>query len=260
MRTSIATVLALIAVSSPLPVLAQAFPGRITTETNRVTDAPEPLVRLSKDRDCNQYPGSTRRSSGSGSVQLRYTVDASGTVTNVSVTGGSGDELLERGATQCVQSWKFLPLARTGATAPFTAEAMVTYSYVNNGPRRTSTSNWQTPQMKEAANDAGSELTKLAEACLRDAPGIAALAQSANGPTGLHLTFRDGVMRDVLLIQSSGNDVLDKAALACYKGVPPSDERAGMMEKITDMRIPVRWRLLFPASQPAETVAATPVP
>jgi len=252
MRTSIAAALALFAILSPRPVLAQAFPGRTTLETNRVIAAPEPLVRLSKDRFCNEYPGSTRRNSGSGSVKLNYTVDAGGAVTNVTVTGGSGDELLDRGATLCVQSWKFLPLARTGATAPFTAQAMVTYSYVSNGPRRTSTSNWQTPQMKEAANDAGSEIDRLATACLRDTAGIPALAQGAGGPTGLHITFRDGVMREVLLMQSSGNDTLDKAALACYKGIAPDDERASMMEKITDMRIPVRWRLLFPASQPAD--------
>ncbi|GEM_PF-5226325 len=125
---------------------------------------------------------------------------------------------------------------------------MVTYSYTNNGPRRTSNTNWQTPQMKEAADDATSEMAKLAFACLRDTPGIPALAQTAKGPTGVHITFRDGVVRDVVIGQSSGNDTLDKAALACFKGIPPSDDRAAMMEKISDTHNAVRWRLLFPAA------------
>jgi len=100
----------------PLPLVAQ--PLLMSRETNRVIDAPEPLVRLSHDRDCGNYTGSTHKSSGSGSVRLSYTVDAGGSVTDVKVTGGSGDELLDRGATQCVQSWKFLPLSKTGTTAP----------------------------------------------------------------------------------------------------------------------------------------------
>ncbi len=243
MRT--ATALALFAILLPLPALAQAMSG---TETSRVIAAPEPLVRLSKDRDCNIYPGSTHRQSGSGSVQLRYTVDAGGAVTGVTVTGGSGDELLDRGATQCVRSWKFLPLARTGATAPFTAQAMVTYSYVNNGRGTVSHTNWQTPQMKEAADDATSQMMTLAVACLRDTAGIPALAQTARGPTVIRVTFNDGRVRDVLIGQSSGSDVLDKAALGCFKAIPRSDERAAMMEKISDTRSQVRWRVLFPAA------------
>ncbi len=116
MRTSTFGALVLVVMLLPLPLVAQ--PLLMSRETNRVIDAPEPLVRLSHDRDCGNYPGSTHKSSGSGSVRLSYTVDAGGSVTDVKVTGGSGDELLDRGATQCVQSWKFLPLSKTGTTAP----------------------------------------------------------------------------------------------------------------------------------------------
>ena len=80
--------LSLLAVSFAAPALADLKP------TKRV----EP-----------QYPVEAARAGTEGFVEIEYTVDASGKVTNVSVVNAKPARTFERAAVAAVKQWEFTP-------------------------------------------------------------------------------------------------------------------------------------------------------
>lgn len=71
------------------------------------------------------------------------------------------------------------------------------------------------------------------------------LAHESRLMTGLQLQLRHGEVTGVSLRAPSGNAVLDGAATECYRSLPHNDERAAMMDQLTDANIDMRWGILF---------------
>ncbi len=61
-----------------------------------------------------RYPPEALAAGIEGVVTLRVTVNSSGTVDNVAVEKGSGDQTLDGAAVVAVQRWKFVPARRAG--------------------------------------------------------------------------------------------------------------------------------------------------
>jgi TonB family protein len=68
----------------------------------RYRDTPQP-----------QYPDSARREGKEGRVLLRVLVDADGRTKSVEINTSSGDDTLDRAATEALKKWRFVP-ARAG--------------------------------------------------------------------------------------------------------------------------------------------------
>lgn len=226
------------------PAIVFAQPQSRTTRT--VVDSPAPLVRLSKGQVCDVYPGGPFRNNANGTATFGYMVEADGTVSKVGMIASSGNPQLDGHAGECIRSWKFQPLALTGAPAPYVARAMVSVSFANGGGKRAATTQWLTPGAKDASDIAINALAELAYQCLHGNPAVAPLAHEAASATALKLRLRHGEVESVSVAVSSGDGTLDKAAVACYQGVAHDDHRAQMMDKLTDADISLNWRTLFP--------------
>lgn len=233
-----------------LPLSAAAQPNE------QANSAPTlPLIRLNDGgSDCSHYPGSLFKPNVSGTVQLRYTVGSDGSVTGVTVTSSSGDVQLDRGATDCAKSWKFVPPRELGLGDNVSAVAIATYAANDHanfnapGRRRDGTVNWRVPMVRSAASVALADIHGQAVKCLRERQDLASAASTAL-PTQLQVILSRGEISRVLVTASSGNDALDKAAIACYSAVPKDDARKRYLSYTSDADIMLPWRTLY--AQPA---------
>lgn len=234
--------------AKPLDILDRQ-PGRTQSRIVQTAVAsPEPLIRISASQTCSRYPFPMMgRTPGGGQVALSYLVGADGNVITVNPLAAGGNPMLVDFAMACVRSWKFRPLSETGTSAPFAAQAAVIVTFHRSGSKLTADMQWQMPRMREASDIASYELAALAYNCLRANPLVAPLARATAQPTTLIITLRHGDITDVSLKSSSGNDLLDRADLACYRGLTHDDERAQALEKLSDLGISTSWQTLFAA-------------
>lgn len=209
-----------------------------------------PLIRLYEGDDCAHYPGSIFKPNVSGSVTLSYTVGSDGTVTNVTITSGSGDIQLDRGATDCAKSWKFVPPQETGLPSTVSSVAIATFAASENhdgtpitpGTRNTSMT-WRTPNVRSAATVAMTDIRNQAIRCMLGRPEMAQAA-GALFPTILQVIFSRGAITRTMVKASSGSDALDKAAIACYGAIPKNEAREKYLRYTQDAMIEVPWRTL----------------
>lgn len=217
-------------------------------ETKTVSATTEPLVRISAGRFCDSYPIQEMTTPGGARLALDYVIDADGTVSNVQLAQPVGTALNQY-VTRCVRSWKFQPLGKTGVAAPFTAHATLGLSIAFSSRQKTVQTRWELPGTSEASDIAMNALADAALVCLRGKDGVASLARNSSLMTGLQLQLRGGDITDVSLRAPSGNAVLDKAAVDCYRGLPHDNERAAMMDRLTDANVDMRWSVLFADAQ-----------
>ena len=177
---------------------------------------------------------------------MDYIVDAEGSVFNVNLITSSGNPFLDNFAGRCVRTWRFEPLSLTSAPAPFAARATVTVTFRNAGGKRLADMQWDMPRTKEASDVAIDAAAIVAFQCLQSNPTVPALAKATAGTTALRLTIRHGDISDAEVSTSSGSRDLDRAAAACYQSIPHDDQRAQMMDRLSDANVSLRWQVLFP--------------
>ena len=73
------------------------------------------------------YPPSAAEEGIEGTVRLKVLVTESGEVSRVSVVQSSGDERLDRAATDWVRRWKYLPAVQDGTPRAVETYAKVTF-------------------------------------------------------------------------------------------------------------------------------------
>jgi hypothetical protein len=118
-----------------------------------------------------------------------------------------------------------------------------------HGTSRTSSINWRTPMVRSAASAAMADIYGRAVQCLRADPELAAAAATAL-PTQLRVFVSSGEITRAVVTASSGNDVLDKAVIACYAAVPKDKARAKYLADTRDADIVLPWRTVY-ARQPS---------
>lgn len=95
-------------------------PPPVTTITAPRTDG--------KAHECeSQYPPLSRRLSEQGTVTVRFTVTAQGTVAGPTVVKSSGFQRLDAAAIQCTSRWRYHPATRGGQALAVQTEANVRY-------------------------------------------------------------------------------------------------------------------------------------
>jgi TonB family protein len=222
-----------------LPLCAQAQ----TTVTEGNPNAPALLIRLNDGgQDCFRYPGMVTRPEAGGGVTLSYTVNTDGGVSNVAITSPSGDIQIDRTATDCAKSWKFVPPRKDGQPTTITATAIMAFAG--------RIFHWQTPLVREASSIGLTDIQTQGLKCLRAQRDLAPLAAGTTLSTYLQIIFFRGEISRVKLISPPGNDTLDKAAIACYSAVPKNEQRAVVLDKTDQVTFTLPWRTLF---QPAGT-------
>lgn len=91
-------------------------PPAATAANDRAT--PEPL-----SSPAPRYPQEALRMGAGGTVRIRVTVAADGSVDRLEMTDGSGNRYLDRAALDAVRRWRFQPATRNGQ--PVVAEVTV---------------------------------------------------------------------------------------------------------------------------------------
>jgi TonB family protein len=211
----------------PLPALAQ------TNITVGNPTGPVTLVRLNDGgQDCFRYPGTVRRPGASGGVAINYTVGTDGKVSNVGVTSPSGDRQIDRTATDCAKTWKFVP-----PQAAVTATAVMTFAG--------NIFHWQTPQVRDAASIALTDFNLQGLKCLRDRQDLAPLGAATGADTFLQVQFFRGEISRVKVISPPGNETLENAAIACFTAIPQNGERAPYLDRTNQVTFTLAWRTLW---------------
>jgi len=92
-----------------------------------VAQMTRPTTRGRK-HDCQSgYPPISRRLGEVGSVLLKFTVNADGTVANVAVSKSSGYSRLDEAAVRCAADWEYHPATQGGKPIAINYEASVVY-------------------------------------------------------------------------------------------------------------------------------------
>lgn len=106
--------------AAPPPAPAQPAP----TSSDRAT--PQPL-----STPAPRYPQEALRMGAGGTVRVRVTVAADGSVDRLELASGSGNRHLDRAAMEAVRRWRFQPATRGGQ--PVSAEVVVPISFTPQG-------------------------------------------------------------------------------------------------------------------------------
>lgn len=170
-------------------------------------------VMIEQDRKvCMQYPFWALRHHAEGNTDIAYTVVPDGSVSGITVTKTSGDKDLDDAAKACVNSFKFRPLP--AGTAPKPASAKATWSYIEHGISHVW---WAYGGTTTASLEAGRTLRGAVDACLKKAAGHAEFASGFDGTTMILLHYVRDTIKGVSVLQSSGNDGLDRLAADCFR-------------------------------------------
>ena len=108
----------------PEPVVAATEPTELTPDPAEPAprhvppSQPTPFVEartVDAENAPPTYPRIARRRGWEGEVWLRFSIDASGAVTDVHLLRSSGHEVLDRAALAAAQDWTFTPALRDGS-------------------------------------------------------------------------------------------------------------------------------------------------
>lgn len=109
----------------PRPAAPPSPPAQpAPTSSDRAT--PQPL-----STPAPRYPQEALRMGAGGTVRVRVTVAADGSVDRLELASGSGNRHLDRAAMEAVRRWRFQPATRGGQ--PVSAEVVVPISFTPQG-------------------------------------------------------------------------------------------------------------------------------
>jgi protein TonB len=103
----------------PAPVQTAAVAPPAPPKAQGIT-AP---VSIGGSHSCeSQYPPSAQRLSQQGTTSIKFTVETSGSVSDVHVVGSSGHDALDEAAVRCASAWRYKPALENGqpVSAPWT--------------------------------------------------------------------------------------------------------------------------------------------
>jgi protein TonB len=116
----------------PPDINIQANTGPTTAISN--VQSRKPVVRITRPttrgrrHDCQRgYPPISRRLGEQGKVLLKFTVNADGSVSNVTVAKSSGYSRLDQAAVRCASHWDYHPATQGGKPIAVSYEASVVY-------------------------------------------------------------------------------------------------------------------------------------
>lgn len=166
----------------------------------RVADA-SPYARLPGGRliglphVCMQdYPEAEAKAGIEGTTLLRFTITDEGGVRDEAVDQSSGNANLDAAALQCARKWRYRPAVQDGKPIAVPWKASVMWKLELPQP----------PPFAEPPRD-----------CLRSTPVKAEDLAGIDGTTGMTFDIVRGEVRNVTVTHSSGNAVLDRAAVEC---------------------------------------------
>ena len=135
------------------------------------------------------YPAAAIAAHAEGTTVLAFHVGADGTVKDLAVSKSSGNTALDDASMACAQNWQYTPATHDGASVDVPWQATVNWSI------------------------GGHAIVPPPIDCAKFVPAGTA---AASGVTKVSFGFgEDGSPQHVTVAESSGNDVLDRAALSC---------------------------------------------
>jgi TonB family protein len=138
---------------------------------------------------CTKYPAAAIQAHAEGMTVLAFRVGIDGSIKDLTVSKSSGNSHLDEASVACAQNWHYKPATLDGMPVEVPWQASVNWSLGEH-------------VMAPSPVDCAKFLP----------PGTAA----ASGVTKVSFGFgEDGSSQHVTVAKSSGNDVLDRAALSC---------------------------------------------
>jgi TonB family protein len=201
--------------------------------------APMPVVTERND-SCMHYPFWAKRDDAEGTASIKFAISADGHPSDVFLSKPSGNEDLDKAATECVKSMRF----HVPDNAVHQVSATATWSTLG----RPKAINWHFEGF--LGSEQAEAMTELAVGiiqCLRGAAGRSEFSSGLGGRTMVWMTYHRGEIDAVSVLRSSGNDALDRFAVECFKNAPPDPDRAHLLRHVGRAIFPVQWsRYLVP--------------
>lgn len=138
------------------------------------------------------YPADAVRHNQTGTATLLFRVGADGHVSKVIVAASSGYDILDRNSIACAKTWQFRPALRDGQPIEAPVSATIQWA-INTSPWRLAVG-----------------LRLPFDACLPPQD-----ATKKRGVTVVSYNMEKGAVSDVAVKESSGDDGLDRQAMAC---------------------------------------------
>ncbi|HEX3808154.1 MAG TPA: TonB family protein [Rhizomicrobium sp.] len=135
------------------------------------------------------YPPEARKANISGTAQIKFIIEADGSISHVVLSQPTGNADLNRATLACVQYWRYKPAVQNGVpiAVPWTAKV----EWTSDGSE---------PQSRS---------------CADFYKGPPADFSKIDGTTSLIVTTLDGAVSSAELSRSSGDGNLDMAAINC---------------------------------------------
>jgi TonB family protein len=190
---------------------------------------PEPLRGTGHPHTCLQnYPEAAVKAGIEGTTTLSFRVTAQGTVTQVNVAKSSGNADLDDAAVACASTWTYQPATNDGVPVEVRWQAVVAWKLHDASP------------MSWVPSGSCTKFAAVSAAMLKGIPGRSWIG---------YRVVADGTAISPVILASSGNTELDRAAVRCVAGhhfildtqpIPP----AGLMQDIM-----VDWNYELAASK-----------
>jgi TonB family protein len=198
-----------------------------------------PLPVLTDRADsCFHYPFWAKEKHTEGTAAVKFQLGMDGLPKDISITRSAGDKDLDDRALECVQSMRFH--VTDDKTHNITASA--TWSTLGR-PRIV---RWHLDgALGSEAAEAMLQVTEGIGKCLKGAVGHSDFTSGFNGETVIWTRYSRGELEEASILRSSGNDGLDRFALACFKSNPPDSDQAHTIRKIGKGVFPIVWNRVF---------------
>jgi TonB family protein len=152
---------------------------------------------------CSRYPEDAVRAGVSGTTTIDFTVTKEGGVKDVVVEQSSGSNLLDEDAKVCAEGWQFYPAMQNGQPIEFSRRASVA---------------WKLGRGELPLPDSAQAATFIQFPVKKPAILVNCEGWHLHKDSSAVLAFdveTDGSVKDVTLLQSSGNTTVDRDAVEC---------------------------------------------
>jgi TonB family protein len=178
------------------------------------------------------YPADAVKLHHEGTVTLSFTITEQGTVTDPTIVHSSGYPELDAAALACVPSWRYRPATQNGKPAAVLWKAQVKFDQPSP----------EEMQRHLAVDQAMRALENEASRCLYAALAARAVAPEFDGVTQISIRFHAASAAEVSSFASSGNQVLDDMAVACFQDAPSLRQVRSLMPDGREYHLYVRWK------------------
>lgn len=180
---------------------------------------------------CRNYPHSAVWQGAEGGVTVSFNIAADGAAKNVAIVKSSGDDDLDQATLTCVSNWRYKPATRDGVAVEVPWNAHV--EWMMHGP---------------TASPCGSYAKVTPE-----------MLDGISGVTKVSLRIQqDGSISDTVIVRSSGNDMLDQAALLCIGRRRFDVSRAKLPTSGIVKNVSVNWHADLPSQVPDKKLQSPP--